>query len=84
MAILQDSTDRGWPEVCLINLYANNVRKTYLGVKGPGILVMTWTTVVLLGGFVSLLQQKDFWSLTAITLIELAGLVSPPFILHHA
>lgn len=79
-AILGDTTDdQGdatvdpkWPEA-EINRYARNMRSLFRCVKGLAILVITWSTVVLLGGFVSVLQKKDFWSLTVITVVQLTG-----------
>ncbi|KAG8089566.1 hypothetical protein GUJ93_ZPchr0011g27155 [Zizania palustris] len=38
--------------------------------KVMGYLAFTWSTVVLLGGYVSSLQRKDFQCLTVITVIE--------------
>ncbi|KAM0841090.1 hypothetical protein ACQ4PT_059228 [Festuca glaucescens] len=78
---LDDVLDASWveehrrrPEVRIINKYAVLVAFIRIGLKGIGALALLWATVVLLGGFVSDLKEKDFWSLTIIAFIQAAGL----------
>uniref|UniRef100_A0A453Q8W5 Uncharacterized protein n=1 Tax=Aegilops tauschii subsp. strangulata TaxID=200361 RepID=A0A453Q8W5_AEGTS len=64
-----------WPEEISLNQYA--LVRTYLlkSITGIGYLAFTWSTVVLLGGFVTALGKKDFWSLTFISMMQAAGSV---------
>ncbi|CAL4977391.1 unnamed protein product [Urochloa decumbens] len=61
------------PEMRIINRYA--IFRAYIlkAIKLVGSLALLWSTVVLLGGFVTLLKKKDFWYLTLIGFIQAAG-----------
>jgi hypothetical protein len=63
------------PEVRFINRYAVLLTYVLMGLRGMGGLELLWASVVLLGGFVSALNKKDFWYITFIALVQAAGLV---------
>jgi hypothetical protein len=43
-----------------------------MAVTGIGYLALMWSTVVLLGGFVTTLRKKDFWCITVISMMQAA------------
>ncbi|VAH10454.1 unnamed protein product [Triticum turgidum subsp. durum] len=58
-----------------VSLNSYVLLQTYIlmGVTGLGYLALTWSTVVLLGGFVTSLGNKDFWCLTGISMVQAAS-----------
>ncbi|XBI05753.1 hypothetical protein VPH35_133875 [Triticum aestivum] len=63
-----------WPEELSLNRYAMVHAYLLMGAIGIGALALAWSTVVLLGGFVTVLGKKDFWCLTFISMIQAAGI----------
>ena len=60
--------DTGRPEE-LLNSYVKVRMATGNIASGLGFLALLWSTVVLLGGFVSDLPMMQFWIITLISLI---------------
>lgn len=75
------------PEVRIINRYVRFRTSMMLVFKAVGSLALLWSTVVLLGGFVTLLNKVDFRYLTFIGFVQAAGLVihlsSFPYFHHY-
>ncbi|KAJ1287478.1 hypothetical protein BS78_02G012900 [Paspalum vaginatum] len=53
----------------LINRFLKLLTATANIAAGAGTLALLWSTVVLLGGFVSILLIKEFWLLTALSFL---------------
>ncbi|KAM3300171.1 hypothetical protein ACQJBY_041283 [Aegilops geniculata] len=68
----QQQHARARPEEMSLNSYALLQAYVLMAVTGLGYLALTWSTVVLLGGFVSSLGKKDFWCLTGISMVQAA------------
>lgn len=58
----------GRPEE-LFNRYVTLRTATGNIASAPGVLALLWSTVVLLGGFVSVLSVKEFWVLTSLSFL---------------
>ncbi|CAL4906144.1 unnamed protein product [Urochloa decumbens] len=72
---LQKPKSTRWKEE-EINGHAMFLGCLLMAVRGLGFLMLTWISVVLLGGFVSNLGTVDFWALTMIALHQIIGVFS--------
>ncbi|CAO2143567.1 unnamed protein product [Urochloa humidicola] len=61
-------------ESIILGAYVGSRMYLIRAVTGLGYLALTWSTVVLLGGFVTALQKKDFWCLTIISMLQAASI----------
>ncbi|CAL4989110.1 unnamed protein product [Urochloa decumbens] len=61
-------------ESTALSAYIGGRMYLIMAMTGLGYLALTWSTVVLLGGFVTALQKKDFWCLTIISMLQAASI----------
>ncbi|CAO2140713.1 unnamed protein product [Urochloa humidicola] len=61
-------------ESTALSAYVGGRMYLIMAMTGLGYLALTWSTVVLLGGFVTALQKKDFWCLTIISMLQAASI----------
>jgi len=62
------------PEECL-NIAILCTAFAYKAMNGLGTLATIWATVVLLGGFSTLVKEQDFWYVTIIAFVQSIGYV---------
>ncbi|KAL6600483.1 hypothetical protein ACP70R_045283 [Stipagrostis hirtigluma subsp. patula] len=62
------------PEECL-NIVILCMAFVYKAMNGLGTLATIWATVVLLGGFATLIKQQDFWYVTVIAFVQSIGIL---------
>ncbi|KAL6868249.1 hypothetical protein ACP4OV_015094 [Aristida adscensionis] len=74
----------GGPETWTLDRYAFLVTYLLMAVTGLGYLALMWSTVVLLGGYVTALGKKDFWCLTVISMMQAARIFNDLAELHLA
>ncbi|CAN6361947.1 unnamed protein product [Urochloa humidicola] len=70
----KDANKEDIPELVLNRLLAAEVFLQMLA-SGLGTVALVWATVVLLGGFSTMLVRMDFWFITAIVFVETARIV---------
>ncbi|TKW29569.1 hypothetical protein SEVIR_3G403900v4 [Setaria viridis] len=70
----KDANKEDIPELVLNRLLAAEVFLQMLA-SGLGTVALVWATVVLLGGFSTMLVRLDFWLTTAIVVVETARIV---------
>ena len=58
-----------------LNLFILCEAVAYKTMSGLGTLATVWATVVLLGGFSTLVKQTDFWYITIIAFLQTIGYV---------
>ena len=69
-----------------LNLFILCEAVAYKAMSGLGTLATVWATVVLLGGFSTLVKQTDFWYITIIAFLQTIGYVHVSYIhiyMHH-
>jgi hypothetical protein len=58
-----------------LNFFILSKALAYKAMNGLGTLATVWATVVLLGGFSTLVKQTDFWYITIIAFLQTIGYV---------